>query len=776
MKLVHVVLNVLCIGGNDRTVVMVDCVREFVALVRNAGVENKFHAVFQKPGHMSVGKLGRIALGLTWNGLDSKLINLSGGGRGKHYLVFQFCKEGIPERIILKHIQYTRDTYLASHRLLRGKWLVGEQTLVLIFIKVRDMILVLLFADTALAAVSAYKLAAACEFVDGKTAVVGTSVAVGHGGGVFQLIDLVNGKHGGLAAFCVITLLGNQGSAESTHDSSNIRADGLAACNTLKASKNTVVIEGTALYNNVFAKLLGIGNLDNLVKSILDNRVGKSGRDICDRSAFLLGLFYLGVHKYGTSGTKVNRMLCKKSGFGEILHGVVQGFGKGFNKGTAARGTCLVQLYAVNGLVADLDALHILSADIYDTVNLRIKESSCIVMGNGLNLALIQQQGSLHQCFAVACGTGKCNVCIFRKQAVNLLNRTDSCFQRASVVVAVEGIKQGSVLAYKSSLGGGGTCVNTQIAVAVVLGKVALLYLVSTLTLVEGLVILLCGKKRLHTFYLEVHLNGILQAVLHIGKGNGHLIFSVHGRTHGCEKVGILRCDGVFVIQLQGTDKSCLQLIQEVKRTAKECNMSADGFTAGKTGDGLVHHCLENGSGKVFLGSTVIDQGLDICLGKYAAAGCDWVKCLVILRVFVQSGGVCLKQGCHLVDEGTGTACADSVHTLFNIAAFEVDDLGILAAKLDGYVSLGCNLLKGSGDCDNLLDKRNPKVIGKGKSAGTCDHRMEGKLSKLLVCFLKKICESLLDVGKMTLVVCEKQGVIFVKYCDFDSGGTNVNS
>ena len=53
---------------------------------------------------MSVGKLGRIALGFAWNGFNAQLINLSGGGRRKHYLIFQLSKEGIPERIILKHI------------------------------------------------------------------------------------------------------------------------------------------------------------------------------------------------------------------------------------------------------------------------------------------------------------------------------------------------------------------------------------------------------------------------------------------------------------------------------------------------------------------------------------------------------------------------------------------------------------------------------------------------------------------------------------------------
>ena len=104
VKLVHIVLDILCIRGNDGTVVMVDCIREFISLVRDTRVENEFHTIFDQPGHMSVGKLGRIALGFAWNGFNAQLINLSGGGRRKHYLIFQLSKEGIPERIILKHI------------------------------------------------------------------------------------------------------------------------------------------------------------------------------------------------------------------------------------------------------------------------------------------------------------------------------------------------------------------------------------------------------------------------------------------------------------------------------------------------------------------------------------------------------------------------------------------------------------------------------------------------------------------------------------------------
>ena len=72
----------------------------------------------------------------------------------------------------------------------------------------------------------------------------------------------------------------------------------------------------------------------------------------------------------------------------------------------------------------------------------------------------------------------------------------------------------------------------------------------------------------------------------------------------------------MFIIQLQGSDKSSLQLRKEVKRPAKEGNVSADRFTAGKTGNGLVDNCLENGGRKVFLSCSVVDQWLDICFAK----------------------------------------------------------------------------------------------------------------------------------------------------------------
>ena len=45
------------------------------------------------------------------------------------------------------------------------------------------------------------------------------------------------------------------------------------------------------------------------------------------------------------------------------------------------------------GTVLDTDALHILAADIEDTVNVRIEEGSSIVMRNGLNFPFVQKEG-----------------------------------------------------------------------------------------------------------------------------------------------------------------------------------------------------------------------------------------------------------------------------------------------------------------------------------------------------------------------------------------------
>ena len=83
----------------------------------------------------------------------------------------------------------------------------------------------------------------------------------------------------------------------------------------------------------------------------------------------------------------------------------------------------------------------------------------------------------------------------------------------------------------------------------------------------------------------------------------------------------------------------------------------------------------------------------------------------------VEARGVGLQKGGHLVDERAGAAGADAVHALFE-PAFEVDDLGVLAAELDGDVHLRRDALERLRDGDDLLHKRNTERFGKVDRAG----------------------------------------------------------
>ena len=130
--------------------------------------------------------------------------------------------------------------------------------------------------------------------------------------------------------------------------------------------------------------------------------------------------------------------------------------------------------------------------------------------------------------------------------------------------------------------------------------------------------------------------------------------------------------------------------------------MTANRLAAGKAGDGLVHDRLENRSREVLAGRALVDERLNVRLRKHAAARRNRVNRLVVLRVVVETRGVRLEQGSHLIDEGTRAARADAVHALVD-AAGEVDDLCVLAAELNRDIRLRRNRLESGRDRDDLL-------------------------------------------------------------------------
>ena len=157
-------------------------------------------------------------------------------------------------------------------------------------------------------------------------------------------------------------------------------------------------------------------------------------------------------------------------------------------------------------MVLYLDTFHILTADIQDTVHLRVKESGCIVVGYGLHFPLIQKKGRLDQCLSVAGGTGVCDFGFPGKVAVNFLNGTDTGCQGIAVVVAVKGVEQGTIFPDQGCLCCGGACVYTKIAVSAVAGEFVGFHIVMTLALIEFVIIRPGGKQRFHTVDLKFHM------------------------------------------------------------------------------------------------------------------------------------------------------------------------------------------------------------------------------------------------------------------------------
>ena len=187
----------------------------------------------------------------------------------------------------------------------------------------------------------------------------------------------------------MVALPRHQRRAKGTHDAGNIGAGGLHAGNLLKGAKHRLVVEGAALHHDVSAKVGGVCQLDDLVKGILDDGVGKSRRNILHRGALFLGLLDVGIHEHGAAGAEINGIFGEQCLFGKPFCAVAKGIGKVLDEGAAPGGAGFVQQNSVHAAVFQLDALHILSANVQHTVHLRVKKRGGGAVGDGLHLALV---------------------------------------------------------------------------------------------------------------------------------------------------------------------------------------------------------------------------------------------------------------------------------------------------------------------------------------------------------------------------------------------------
>ena len=208
-----------------------------------------------------------------------------------------------------------------------------------------------------------------------------------------ERIKFVNTKN--ITFTAVPTFFCDKCRTERTHNTCNIRTDNIFTCQKFKTTKYSVVVESTALNNDISTHLFGVTKFYNLVKSVSDNGIGKTCTDVTDSRTLFLGLFNTRIHKHRTTRTKVNGIVCHKCLLWEWYCIKSQTFRKCLNEWTTARWTGLVKHNAVDYAVSDFHTFHILTADVDDKINTRWKIICGFVVGDSFNFAFFNSESSL---------------------------------------------------------------------------------------------------------------------------------------------------------------------------------------------------------------------------------------------------------------------------------------------------------------------------------------------------------------------------------------------
>ena len=633
----------------------------------------------------------------------------------------------------------------------------------------------LFVAGTLFAAVAGDKAPAAAKVVDGELAVVGAAAAADvllrHG----EVRDIL-GRKDGRGAVDAGAIAGEQGRTVGTHAAGDVGAHGVNAGKLLKRAQRGIGHKGTALDDHLAADLLGIAQLNDLEQGVLDDGVGQAGRDVAHRGAFLLRLLDARVHKDRAAAAQVDGGLGVDGCVGKRAHVHVHGHGEALDKATAARRAGLVEHDVLDHAVLHAQALHVLAANVQDELDTRQECLGATQVRNGLDLAGVGLEGLDEQRLTIARGGHVADGAAGGDVVVEIGHDDLGRAQDVTVVVAVPGVQQLAVLAHERGLHGGGAGVDADEHAAGVAVELALgddLGVVAALELGE---VLVGGKERVQA--LDLGTLRVTQAIDGIDELRecAELVGLVrHGGAARHKQVGVLGHDAVLLVQVEREVEAVAQLGEVLQRAAQEGDVTADGTAARQARDSLGHDGLEDGCGDVLGAGTLVEQWLHVGLGKDAAAAGDGIDGSGVGCELVKTARVGVQQGCHLVDECARTAGTGAVHALLD-AVVEVDDLGVLAAELDGDVGCRDEGLDGALTGDNLLDKLQVEPLGQqqtaraGDSAGHLGRRQHGRGA------LEQVTGAGADVGVVALVLGVDDLVIVVEHGELDGGGAHIDT
>ena len=681
----------------------------------------------------------------------------------------------MPEGVVLVHVECARDTHGAARGLVGTQDLAVKEQLVFLFEEVGGLGLLLFVAGALLAAVAGNEASAAAKVVDGELAVVGATAAADmllrHG----EVRDVL-GRKDGRGAVSAGAIAGEQGRTVSAHAAGDVGTHGVNARELLKRAQCGIGHKGAALDDHLVADLLGVAQLNDLEQGILDDGIGQAGRDVAHRGAFLLRLLNARVHKDRAAAAQVDGSLSMDGGIGERAHVHVHRHGEALDKATATRRAGLVEHDVLDNAVLDAQALHVLAADVQNELDAGQERLGAAQVRDGLDLAGVGLEGLDEQCLAVARGGHVADGAACRDMVVEIGHDDLGRAQDVTVVVAVPGVQQLAVLAHERGLHGGGTGVDADEHAA---GVAVELALGDDFLVVAGFElgkVLVSGKERIQT--LDLGTLRVTQGIdgLDELRERAELVGLVrHGGAARHKQVSVLGHNTVLLVQIEREVEAVAQLGEVLQRAAQEGDVAADGTAARQARNGLGHDSLENGGGHVLGAGALVEQRLDVGLGKNAAAAGNGIDGGGVGRELVEATGIGVQQGCHLVDERARAAGAGAVHALLD-AVVEVDDLGVLAAQLDGDVGGRDEGLDGTLAGDDLLDKLQVEPLGQqqaaraGNGAGHLGRRQHGRGA------LEQVAGAGADVGVVALVLGVDDLVVVVEHGELNGGGAHVDA
>ena len=585
-----------------------------------------------------------------------------------------------------------------------------------------------------------------------------------------EVLQLLLAHHGGVGLPCLVAAAqAEQGRAVSAHQAGDVGADDLHPHLLFKDAQDGLVVEGAALDHDLAAQLLGAGSPDDLVQRVLDHADGQAGADVLDAGAVLLGLLDRAVHKDGAAAAQVHRAVGEQAQRGKLLDVVAQRLGKGLQEAAAARRTGLVQKDVADGPVLDLEALHVLAADVDDEIHVGHKVFGGGKVGHRLDQAVVAAEGVFDQVLAVA-GGGHAGHLQAGVVAVDLEQLLPDQGQRVAQVGLVIGVEDAALLVHHHQLDGGRARVDADVHRPALCPKGDAGHAVGHMPGVERLVLLLIGK--------EGRLAGVGRGGCVLVQRGRHLgqierLVGVEGRAQRHIQQAVL---GALAGDAQRLVKAAAQHRAEGQRPAQVQNVALDGAALGQAGDGLADHRLVNAGGDVLRPGALVDEGLDVALGKNAAAGGDGVGALGPFRRLVHLVSAHLQQGGHLVDESAGAAGAAAVHPHLG-AAGEEEDLGILAAQLDHAVGLGDEPLDRHAGGEHLLHEGHAAALGQAH-AGRARNAEQGfgPVEIFAVDPAQKLLRLFQNMAVVTLVGRIQQVFLFIQHGAFDGRAADIKT